>query len=225
VLAAPSAAAASEPEPEVLEPEEAVQDIGEAVDTPGGFAPPGWVVETQTTGRIDGDGIDDIVLQLIQRDRPMPSDAPPITRNRILVVALGKAGAGYRRVGIGAHLLQCTTCGGALYMGNAPPSDVKLDKGSIVVMQEAGSRVLSTQTWKLRCNAGCSRIVLYQEIDGERDRVEGISSSTETDWGANTKTIRTYRASTPGGREVLVSTKTQPAKGAVYLEDIDYTNR
>jgi hypothetical protein len=205
-----------------LESEEAVQDIPETVSARGGFAPLGWVIETRSLGRIDADAIEDLVLQLIQKERP---DAPPNTRNRILVVALGKAEGGYRRVGVGAHILQCTTRGGAFYIGNAQPSNVEIEKRSVVVTQDSGSREVPTQTWKLRCDPDCARLPLYQEIVGARDRVEGTSSSTETDWGPNKATIRSYRASTPGGRERLVSTRTRASQGPVYLEDIDDSSR
>ncbi|MEA3013051.1 MAG: hypothetical protein QOD42_1596 [Sphingomonadales bacterium] len=97
LLAAAPAAAQELAIPEVRYPR-----LPAAAADAAGFAPPGWRVEAQATGDLSGDGRADLAFVLRMTDpanilaHDGLGDNPFDTNPRILAVALGVAGGGYR---------------------------------------------------------------------------------------------------------------------------------
>lgn len=98
--AAPATAGGLPPLPPVVWPEVPAEALGAA-----GFTPPGWRLEQRATGDLDGDRIADLAVILKLTDPAnILSKVSGIgqdqvdTNPRLLIVAFGRAGGGYRLI-------------------------------------------------------------------------------------------------------------------------------
>lgn len=98
LLLAPVAAQAQDDLPPVTYPA-----IVTEADAAAGFVPRGWTLEIEVAGDLDGDGRSDLALVLHGNDPAariagLMCEDPFDSNARMLVVALARAGGGYRRV-------------------------------------------------------------------------------------------------------------------------------
>lgn len=144
------------------------------------FAPPGWKIEEQLTGDLNGDSLPDFALKLLE-DKPA-KDAEDVAteRQRALVIVVQKPGGKLTRAAVADKLLQCTRCGGAFYGVSESPANVQIEKGVIVVDQDHGSRNLTNTTYRFRYDAASQQFILigFDYADADRATANAVSEST-----------------------------------------------
>jgi hypothetical protein len=180
------------------------------------FAPSGWKIEEQVTGDLNGDGLPDYALKLVE-DKPAKVQNDPATeRARALVIALQGKDGKLTRAGVADKLLQCTRCGGALYGVVESPANVKIEKGVIIVDQDHGSRETTDTVYRFRYDPETQRIVLigFDYVGSDRMTAGEITESTNYLTGVR-------KVSRKNGKRTLTSS-TQIPKKKIFLDDVDY---
>jgi hypothetical protein len=200
----------------------AAQDEGTRIDPatvarsgakPGDFVPRGWKLEEQITGDLNGDGVDDHVLKLIE-SKPSTEDNP-VDRNRALVVLLADGEGKLRNTAVADRLLQCTSCGGAFYGVSDAPANVKIEKGVIIVEQDHGSRWVTETTYRFRYDEQPGKFILIGFDYTSRDRANGEVSSESTNY-------LTGKRITTTGKGKKTTTKTSVVEKMRYsIEEVD----
>ena len=150
------------------------------------FAPAGWKIEEQVTGDLDGDSVPDFVLKLVEDQPAKDSEDVATERQRALVIVLQRQGGQLSRAAVADKLLQCTRCGGAFYGVSESPANLQIEKGSIVVDQDHGSRNLTNTTYRFRNDAASRQFILigFDYADADRATANVISESTNYLTGA-----------------------------------------
>ena len=177
------------------------------------FVPPGWKIEEQVKGDLNGDARSDFVLKLIEDKPARGKDDVSIERQRALVILFQKENDKLARAAVADRLLQCTTCGGILY-GDAAPANVTIEKGVIVVEQDHGSRWTADQTFRFRYEPDSGKFLLigFDYISNDRLQRNTVTESTNYLTGLRIVTRLTRREA---------KSRTQIPKSKIYLEDID----
>ena len=144
------------------------------------FVPSGWKIEEQLTGDLNGDGVSDHALKLVEDKPAKDQDDVAIERSRALVIALGQKDGKLGRAGIAAKLLQCTRCGGAFYGVVEAEANVSIEKGTLVVQQDHGGRELTNTSYQFRYDPETQRFVLigFDYSSADRMTAQVISEST-----------------------------------------------
>lgn len=178
------------------------------------FVPSGWKIEEQVTGDLNGDSLPDFVIKLVEDKVEKTSEGDPTERGRALVIALATAEGKLKRAGVAEALLQCTRCGGAFYGVVEAPADVKIEKGTLVVNQEHGSRELSNITFRFRYDAGAQRFIL---IGFDYSTVDRLTTNTVSE-SINYLTGARVVVRGKGARDT--TSRTTVPKKKVFLEDV-----
>src|SRR6266404_2242155 len=139
-------------------------------EIPAKFAPSGWKIEEQATGDLNGDGVADYALKLVEDKPATDSEGMATERERALVIVL-QTGGKLVRAAIADKLLQCTHCGGAFYGVSEAPANVAIEKGVIVVDQDHGSRNLTNTTYRFRYDQATKKFVLIGFHYADADRL------------------------------------------------------
>ncbi len=186
-----------------------------AADSPAKFVPSGWKIEEQVTGDLNGDGVADYALKLVEDKPATDSEGMATERGRALVIAL-KTGETLSRAAIADKLLQCTHCGGAFYGVSESPADVTIEKGVIVVNQDHGSRNLANTTYRFRLDPATKKFVLigFDYADADRLTANVVSESTNYVTGV--------RITTRGKGNRDTKTRTTVPRKKTVLDDVDY---
>lgn len=150
----------------------------------GKFAPAGWKIEQQVTGDLNGDGVADYALTLVEAKPDKNSEGDPTERGRALVIVLARDGK-FGRAGVADKLLQCTRCGGAFYGVVETPVEVTIEKGVVVVQQDHGSRNLTNTLYRFRHDPAGKQFVLigFDYTDADRLTAKVVSESTNYSTG------------------------------------------
>jgi len=173
------------------------------------FIPAGWRVEHQLSADLDGDGVPDYVLKLIENKPAKTAEDTVNDRARALVVLLADAGGTLRQAAVADKLLQCTQCGGAFYGVVEAPAEVTLDpKGVIVVAQDHGSNEVSNMTFRFRFDPASQRFVLIGFDYAVRNRGTAKTASESTNYLTGVRKTN--------GRTSSVS------KAKIFMDDVDY---
>ena len=153
-------------------------------NSPHQFAPTGWKIEQQVTGDLNGDGLSDHALTLVEAKPDKNSEGDPTERGRALVIVLARDGK-LGRAGVADKLLQCTRCGGAFYGVVETPVEVTIEKGVVVVQQDHGSRNLTNTTYRFRHDPAGKQFVLigFDYADADRLTAKVVSESTNYSTG------------------------------------------
>ncbi len=176
---------------------------------PRDFIPAGWKLEKQLTADLDGDGVSDYVLKLIENKPSKTAEDAVNDRARALVVLLADAGGKLTRAAVADRLLQCTQCGGAFYGVVEAPAEVTIDpKAVIVVAQDHGSREVSNMTFRFRYDASSKRFVLVGFDYAERDRATAKVVAESTNYLTGVRKTN--------GRASTIS------KAKIFMDDMDY---
>jgi hypothetical protein len=183
-------------------------------DSPAKFAPSGWKIEEQVAGDLNGDGVADYALKLVEDKPATDSEGTATERERALVVVL-QTGGKLIRAALADKLLQCTRCGGAFYGVSESPANVAIDKGVIVVDQDHGSRNLTNTTYRFRYDQATKKFVLigFDFADADRLTANVISESTNYVTGV--------RITTRGKGERDIKKRSVVPKKKTSLEDVD----
>ena len=178
------------------------------------FAPAGWKIEEQLSGDVNGDGLPDYVIKLVEDKAEKDSEGIPTERGRALVIAVATRDGGLKRAGVADKLLQCTRCGGAFYGVVETPTTLTIEKGVVVVEQDHGSRDITNTTYRFRFDPATERFILigFDLTDADRATAGVVSESSNYLTG-----VRVITRS-KGDRDV--KTRSTFAKKKVYLEDV-----
>jgi hypothetical protein len=179
------------------------------------FVPTGWKIEEQLTGDLNGDGLPDHTLKLVEDKPAKDQDDIATERARALVIALAGRDGKLARAGVADKLLQCTRCGGAFYGVVESPANVEIDKGSIVVDQDHGSRNLTNTTYRFRYDAETRRFVLigFEYADADRMTAQVVSESTNYLTGVR-------KVARDKGEKTLHS-RTHISRKKIFLDEVD----
>lgn len=196
-----------------------------------GFVPRGWRIESEdddvTAGDLNGDGVADRVLRLVQDTPNENADGTLRTRFRALVVLLGKAGGGFTRAAATTRLLLCSLCAGV----RGDPSggsniQLRVERGVIVVEQQSGSRFAYDHTLRFRHDRATNRFLLVGEDFDNRDTATGERTEESSNYLTGNKITRRFRYDQRRDDEVLVSERrARIARPRKFLEEVDYNDR
>jgi hypothetical protein len=188
----------------------------------GDFVPVGWLLEGQASGDLNGDGVPDLALKLIQQKPAGAKGDEPLERQRALIV-LFKGGDGtLRSAAVADKVLQCTSCGGAFYGVVEAPAEVRIERGVIVVNQEFGSRDVTEHTYRFRYEPAEAKFILIGFDSTSRDRLTAEVTLESTNFLTGRKITKTITPpKTRRGRDI-----TKPATQAVPrkrtpMEEVD----
>jgi hypothetical protein len=183
-------------------------------NTPQKFAPSGWKIEEQITGDINGDGIWDYALKLVEAKAEKDAEGDPTERGRALVVALAAKDGQLTRAAVADSLLQCTRCGGAFYGVVETPTEVTIEKGVLVVQQDHGSREVTNTTYRFRYEPATGKFLLigFDLANADRATAQVVSESINYLTGA--------REETRSKGEKDIKTRTTIPRRKIYLDDI-----
>lgn len=140
--------------------------------TAAAFAPKGWVVESSLEGELNGDGVKDLVVVLLQSDTSTD-------RYRALLWLHGVASGGYVSVASNVGLLACLSCLGMKGGDGAPELEIS-DKRVLSVSQWGGSRESYGTTHKFRLEK--SGVLLIGLDSGDNDSLTGAGNSISTNY-------------------------------------------
>jgi len=183
-------------------------------DSPARFAPSGWKIEDLATGDLNGDGVADYVLKLVEDKPATDSEGIATERKRALVVVL-QTGGKLIRAALAEKLLQCTRCGGAFYGVSESPANVAIDKGVIVVDQDHGSRNLTNTTYRFRYDQATKKFVLIGFDFADADRLTANTVSESTNY------VTGVRITTRGKGDRDIKKRSVVSKKKTSLEDVD----
>ena len=179
------------------------------------FVPSGWKIEEQVTGDLNGDSLPDFALKLVEDKVEKNSEGDPTERGRALVIVLANADGKLKRAGVAEALLQCTRCGGAFYGVVEAPADVKIEKGTVVVNQEHGSRELSNITFRFRYDAATQRFILIGFDYASADRLTANTVTESINYLTGLRVVQRGK----GNRDT--TSRTTVPKKKIFLEDVN----
>ena len=176
--------------------------------------PPGWKIEEQVTGELNGDGLGDYALKLVEDKSAKVQNDPAIERARALVIVLQGKDGKLARAAVADKLLQCTRCGGAFYGVVESPANVKIEKGVIVVEQDHGSRNLTDTTYRFRYDPETQRFILIGFDFSDADRLTAATVSESTNYLTGVRVVKRGK----GDRDT--TSRAQIPRKKVYLEQV-----
>ena len=176
------------------------------------FVPPGWEIEKKLTADLNADSLPDFALELIENKPEKDQSGDPTERARALVIVLQNQDGKLARAGVADKLLQCTRCGGAFYGVLEAPTNVKIEKGVLVVEQDHGSRDLTNTTYRFRYEHETQRLMLIGFDFSDTDRLTGKDVSESTNYLTGVRRVTRGKATT---------SSTIPRK-KIFIEDVDY---
>lgn len=141
-----------------------------------GFAPPGWRVETQASGDLSGDGLADLAIVLRMNDpanilaNEGLGDNPFDTNPRILAIALGFPGGGYRLAAQDHRLIARRD-----YPTQSDPfeGELAIARGSLNVtvrlFMNAGGWDAGSSSFRFRWRENALRLIGYEHVNVQRN--------------------------------------------------------
>lgn len=180
-----------------------------------GFVPQGWKLEEDVKGDLNGDGVTDHVLKLIE-GKPANGDDEMGMGTRAMVIVFADEGGTLRKAAVAPKLLQCSGCGGAFYGAGNAPANVSIKKGVIIVEQDYGSRWVTDMTFRFRYDEQPGMFILIGFDFSSRDRAEGSSSDESTNYLTGTRITTT---TTKSNKTTTKTTKV--AKDRMSIEEVD----
>jgi hypothetical protein len=179
------------------------------------FVPKGWRIEQQLKDDLNGDGVPDYVLELIEDKPSKDKNNDPVDRARALVIVFQLQNGRLSRATVADKLLQCTQCGGSFYGPNDAPAEVKIEKGVIIITQDSGSNEVTEETYRFRYDPTIQKLVLIGFDLNYRNRATGAVVSESTNYLTGAR--RTERGDINRTRNT--TTHIRPAK--IPIEEID----
>jgi len=191
---------------------------------PEDFAPPGWAVEREVRGELNGDSVEDVLLILRARDPANLIEhdgmgaSPWDTNPRMLVVGFGRAEGGFDRA-VADHTLiprpESPNLEDVLAEASAPEIRNRAFRISLRAFASAGSWSMGTATFTFRWRDGAFRLIGFDDTWIHR------GSGDVTERSVNYLTGRMSRAEGSIEDDVLTPVwSAAPAGPLLRLEDI-----
>jgi hypothetical protein len=178
------------------------------------FVPPGWQIEEQIAGDLNGDALPDIALKLVEDKPATDKDGTATERQRALVIVLRNKDGKLSRAAVADKLLQCTRCGGAFYGVVESPANVKIEKGVIIVDQDHGSRNLTNTTYRFRYEPESGKFALIGFDLGDADRLTANVVSESTNYLTGVRIVTRDKGKNRSSRTTIPKKK-------IYIEQVD----
>ena len=189
------------------------------------FIPKGWKAQDEPTGDLNGDGLPDAVLQLIE-DKPARDAKDEFQeRQRALLILFKTADGKYARAAVASKLLMCASCGGMLggSAGDAPGAEVKIEKGVLIVVQLYGSREATDLLQRFRYDAASQKFLLIGQDITNIDRLTGASETVSTNFLTGKQITERRKINAKTEKEVVLSKQTKiVAKARKTIEQVDF---
>ena len=189
------------------------------------FVPKGWKSQDEQAGDLNGDGLPDAVLQLIE-DKPARDAKDEFQeRQRALLILFKTADGKYARAAVANKLLMCASCGGMLggSAGDAPGADVKIEKGVLIVSQLSGSRESTDLLQRFRYDARSQKFLLIGQDITSADRLVGNSEVISTNFLTGKQVIERRKYNQKTDKEVVLSKQIKVvAKARKTIEQVDF---
>lgn len=186
------------------------------------FVPPGWVIEEQVSGNLNGDSSSDLALKLIQEQRAGGAEYADNEGQRALVILFAGKDGKWQRAAIAEKLLQCASCGGAFYGVVKAPANVKIEKGVLIVNQDHGSRNVVEQTFRFRYEPRMKKFVLIGLDVNDNDRASGEVVEESTNFITGRKITKRSQYNEGLDKHVVKSTSRRPvARKNITIEEVD----
>lgn len=173
--------------------------------------PAGWMVESTIAGHLNGDGLPDAVMSLLQSSAQGNAKSET-ERSRALLLFLAKPAGGYHQQALARRLLPCTTCLGMLgaYSGGVSPIDISIAANRLRINWLRGSREAVEVNLEFGYDPALGGFRLLRDDVYRVDRVLG-------------KETRTTRDLVTG--EIKVDGRTRTVKPSVIpISDVDFRN-
>jgi len=192
--------------------------------TTNAFVPKGWKSQDEQAGDLNGDGLPDAVLQLIE-DKPMRDAKDEFQeRQRAMLILFKTADGKYARGAVASKLLMCASCGGMLGGdGEHPAADVKIEKGVLIVSQLYGARESTDLLQRFRYDTASHTFLLIgQDITGV-DRLTGASETVSTNFLTGKQITERRKINAKTEKEVVLSKQTKVVpKARKTIEQVDF---
>lgn len=187
------------------------------------FVPAGWTIEARISGDLNGDGMPDAALELIEKPEANVEKYDQPSRERVLLILFKNRDGKFERAATAKTLLQCTGCGGAFYGVVEAPANIEIARGILIIKQDSGSREVTETTYKFRYNAGAKKLALIGYDVSERDRATGAMTNESTNYVTGVKITETFQYSKKLEKYVKKNSRqTKAARSPQYLETINY---
>ncbi len=175
------------------------------------FVPRGWTIEQKAKGDLNGDGLPDAAMMLIQSK----AGAADTDRQRALVVVVIRADGRLVPAGTNGRLLQCEGCGGV-----KESVAIEIKKGVLIVSQGSGSREFADGTWRFRQDPQTHRFILIGKDMETGDDGGGAGKIESFNYLTGLKIVQDYRLDKAGNRKITKSQNGSVAKETPFLEDV-----
>jgi hypothetical protein len=184
-------------------------------DSINSFVPPGWTIEAKVLGDLNGDALPDFALKLVEDKPAADKDGAPTERQRALMLVIANKNGKLSRAAVTDTLLECTRCGGAFYGVVETPTEVKIEKGVLIVNQDHGSRELTNTTFRFRYERASGKFALIGFDISSADRLTGGMVSESTNY------LTGVRVTTRGKGNRNSTSRKQMSKEKLYIEQVD----
>lgn len=142
---------------------------------------------------LDGDGIKDAILTLIEDEHLQKGDLPyPHIDERAVLVLLGDKNGKYRRSSFAKNAILCASCAGMMGKFGSKEQGVILHengKNIFTIGWFSGSRDTVNVGLHFGFDATLKQFVLLSDRVEKADRVEGKSTTTHRDFVTGTQTV------------------------------------
>lgn len=187
-------------------------------DVPHGtYLPEGFAMLQSDLGDLNGDGIEDLILQGEKEGESDDGDD-----DRILLIAFGAKDGTFKEAARSLTIVRCKLCGGVLGGGSA---NIEVKNGVLDVSQMYGSREGVNYTHRFRLEPETGRFRLIGEEIANFDRATGATESKSINYLTGKQIITKTQYNQKTDKDIVLKKEEKALpKGKKYFEDVNYNN-